>query len=255
MSMGPAVYAGIAGRAAVVTGGATGIGAAIVTLLAEQGAKVASIDVQQEANQALASSLSCDTGTVIALAADVTDIAALQQALQEARERLGPLTVLVNNAASDTRHRIEELSVQAWDRNLAVNLRHHFFAAQAVLADMRASAGGAIVNLGSAAVRFSGAQMPAYLASKAAIEGLTRALARDLGPAAIRVNCVVPGWTITERQRQMWLTPEAEKALLERQCIKRLLTPQDVAHMVAFLASDAAGACTAQSFIVDGGWT
>jgi NAD(P)-dependent dehydrogenase (short-subunit alcohol dehydrogenase family) len=162
--------------------------------------------------------------------------------------------VLINNAAHDDRHAIEEVTAEYWDERFAVNLRHQFFAAQAVIADMDGAGGGAIINLGSVSWMLGQGNMPCYTTAKSAVQGLTRALARDLGPRNIRVNCVVPGWIMTERQVEKWLTPEGEAELMARQCLKRKLLPEDIAKAVLFFASDDSGACTAQSYIVDGGW-
>jgi NAD(P)-dependent dehydrogenase (short-subunit alcohol dehydrogenase family) len=189
------------------------------------------------------------------VAADVTDLDALRAAISAVREAFGPILTLVNNAAHDERHAIEEVTGAYWDERMAVNLRHQFFASQAVLGDMRAAGNGTILNMGSVSWRLATGGMPAYVTAKAAIEGLTRGLARDLGPDNIRVNCVVPGWIMTRRQVELWLTPEAEQDLLKGQCLKRKLIPEDVARLVLFLASDEASGCTAQTFVVDGGWS
>jgi NAD(P)-dependent dehydrogenase (short-subunit alcohol dehydrogenase family) len=188
------------------------------------------------------------------LPCDLRDITALRAAVAEARSRLGSITVLVNNAAHDERHAIERVTPDYWDDRFAVNLRHQFFAAQAVVPDMTAAGGGSIVNMGSTSWLIGQGGMPAYLSAKAAVAGLTRGLARDLGPMNIRVNCIVPGWIMTERQVQLWLTPEGERELLRRQCLKRKLLPADVARVVLFFAADDSSACTSQSYIVDGGW-
>ncbi len=168
--------------------------------------------------------------------------------------RLGPIRILVNNAANDERHTLESVTPEFWDDRFAVNLRHQFFAAQAVAPGMAAAGGGAIVNFGSVSWIVGQGGMPAYLTAKAAVAGLTRALARDLGPMNIRVNCIVPGWIMTERQITKWLTPEGEQELMRRQCLKRKLLPEDIARVVLFFAADDSGACTNQSYIVDGGW-
>jgi NAD(P)-dependent dehydrogenase (short-subunit alcohol dehydrogenase family) len=168
--------------------------------------------------------------------------------------RWGAVRVLVNNAAHDERHAIEAVTPEYWDDRFAVNLRHQFFAAQAVAPKMAEAGGGSIVNFGSTSWMVGQGGMPAYLSAKAAVAGLTRALARDLGPRGIRVNAVVPGWIMTERQIALWLTPEGEEELMRRQCLKRKLVPEDIARVVCFLASDESGACTSQSYVVDGGW-
>jgi len=172
----------------------------------------------------------------------------------QVRRQLGPILVLVNNAADDERHALDAVTPEYWDDRFAVNLRHQFFAAQAVAPDMAAAGGGSIVNLGSVSWLVGQGGMPAYLSAKAAVAGLTRALARDLGPKNIRVNCIVPGWIMTERQIQLWLTPEGEQELLRRQCLKRKLVPEDIARVILFFAADDSSACTNQSYVVDGGW-
>jgi len=239
----------------LVTGGGSGIGASIVEHLCAQRARVAFVDIQREPSLALVETIrgrGLPAPTFIAC--DLRDIAALRSAVAEARTRLGPIRTLVNNAAHDDRHSIESVTPEYWDERFAVNLRHQFFAAQAVAPDMAAAGGGSIVNLGSTSWMVGQGGMPAYLSAKAGVVGLTRALARDLGPRNIRVNSVVPGWIMTERQITRWLTPEGEEELLRRQCLKRKLVPEDVARVVLFLASDDSDACTNQSYVVDGGW-
>jgi D-xylose 1-dehydrogenase len=184
---------------------------------------------------------------------DVRDVAALRRAIQNARERLGPITILINNAARDDRHASEEMSPEYWDERMAVNLKHQFFAAQAVLPDMKAAQWGSIINFGSSSWMVGQGGMVAYTAAKSAVLGLTRSLARDFGPYNIRVNAIAPGWILTERQRTLWLTPHAQARLMEAQCLKRELVGEDVARVVLFLASDEAGAITSQHYVVDGG--
>jgi NAD(P)-dependent dehydrogenase (short-subunit alcohol dehydrogenase family) len=171
------------------------------------------------------------------------------------RSKLGPIRVLVNNAADDTRHPFLTLTPEEWNRRLAANLTHYVFCAQAVIPDMRAAGGGAIVNTSSISYMRGMSEMPAYTAAKAAVIALTRGLAREFGPDEIRVNTVVPGWIMTDKQIAVHLTPESEADLMREQCLKRRLEPRELAAMVLFLASDAASACTNQSFVVDGGWT
>jgi NAD(P)-dependent dehydrogenase (short-subunit alcohol dehydrogenase family) len=219
----------------------------------DQGARVGFLDLNEAAAAALLKRLPRDA-PVRFEACDLRDIAALQGAIEAVRAALGPIGVLINNAAHDDRHAIEEVTAEYWDERFAVNLRHQFFAAQAVIADMEAAGGGAIINLGSVSWMLGQGNMPCYTTAKSAVQGLTRALARDLGPRNIRVNCVVPGWIMTERQVEKWLTPEGEAELMARQCLKRKLLPDDIAKAVLFFASDDSGACTAQSYIVDGGW-
>jgi NAD(P)-dependent dehydrogenase (short-subunit alcohol dehydrogenase family) len=247
-------YPSLRNRVALVTGGASGIGAAIVEAFHEQDSRVAFLDRDEKASAALIARFGTGAGAPLFLSCDLTDIAALRQAVSHAAAALGPITVLVNNAARDDRHAIATVTPEMWDGIMANNLRHQFFAAQAVITGMEAAGGGAIVNLGSTSWVVGQGGMPGYLSAKAAIAGLTRALARDLGPKNIRVNSVLPGWTMTERQIALWLTPEGEKELMTRQCLKRKLMPRDVANMVLFLAADDGAMCTNQSYIVDGGW-
>ena len=245
-------YPSLEQRTVLVTGGASGIGAAIVEAFCQQGSRVAFLDRDETAAAALVKRLGDDAP--LFLSCDLTDIIALRRAISRVAGELGPITILVNNAARDDRHAIEAVTPEMWDNIMAVNLRHQFFAAQAVIDGMVASGGGSIVNLGSISWLVGQGGMPGYLSAKAAITGLTRALARDLGPRNIRVNSVLPGWTMTERQIALWLTAEAEKDLMARQCLKRKLMPRDIANMVLFLAADDSAMCTNQSYIVDGGW-
>ena len=245
-------YPSLEQRTVLVTGGASGIGAAIVEAFCQQGSRVAFLDRDEAAATALIERL--DAASPLFLSCDLTDIAALRQAIAVAAAALGPIAVLVNNAARDDRHAIEAVTPEMWDGIMAVNLRHQFFAAQSVVDGMVAAGGGSIVNLGSISWLVGQGGMPGYLAAKAAIAGLTRALARDLGPRNIRVNSVLPGWTMTERQIALWLTAEGEQELMARQCLKRKLMPSDIASMVLFLAADDSAMCTNQSYIVDGGW-
>ena len=247
-------YPSLRDRVVLVTGGGSGIGAAIVEAFCAQGARVAFVDVDRAASERLVADLAARGPAPLFLPADLRDVAALRAAVAETVRRLGPVRVLVNNAASDERHALEAVTPEYWDDRFAVNLRHQFFAAQAVSPGMAAAGGGAIVNLGSTSWMVGQGGMPGYTTAKSAVAGLTRALARDLGPLNIRVTCVVPGWIMTERQVRRWLTPEAEADLLRRQCLKRTLGPEDVARVVLFFASDDAAGCTAQSYLVDGGW-
>jgi NAD(P)-dependent dehydrogenase (short-subunit alcohol dehydrogenase family) len=216
---------------------------------------VAFVDILREASEALAARLGGQgMPAPLFIPCDLRDIAALRAAVARVEARWGAVRVLVNNAAHDERHAIEAVTPEYWDDRFAVNLRHQFFAAQAVAPGMAAAGGGSIVNFGSTSWMVGQGGMPAYLSAKAAVAGLTRALARDLGPRGIRVNAVVPGWIMTERQIALWLTPEGEEELMRRQCLKRKLVPEDIARVVCFLASDESGACTSQSYVVDGGW-
>ncbi|XUM22591.1 SDR family NAD(P)-dependent oxidoreductase [Bradyrhizobium oligotrophicum S58] len=247
------IYPSLKDRAVLVTGGGSGIGEAIVRNFLGQGARVGFIDIDLEASQQLLASLPAEAKVHFAHA-DLRDIGALRAAVAGTREALGPITILVNNAARDDRHAIEDVTPDYWDERIAVNLKHQFFAAQAVAPDMIQAGGGAIVNLGSVSWVLGQGNMPCYTTAKSAIQGLTRALARDLGPSNVRVNSILPGWIMTERQQRLWLTPEGEAELMRRQCLKRKLVPDDIARVVLFFAADDSGACTNQNYIVDGGW-
>ncbi len=255
MADGFAVYPSLAGRPVFITGGASGIGAALVEHFAAQGACVAFVDLLQAEGEALAARLSGAGYPAPWFApCDLRDIPALQAAIAKAAAAVGPFGVLVNNAAHDERHAIADVTPAYWDDRMAVNLRHQFFAAQAVVPMMQALGGGSIVNLGSISWRVGQGGMPAYTAAKAAVEGMTRGMARDLGPARIRVNCVIPGWIMTRRQMDLWLTPEAEAQLMRDQCLSEKLTPADVARLVLWLAAEDSRLCTSQAWVVDGGW-
>jgi len=250
-----ALYPSLKDRAAFVTGGGSGIGASIVEHFCAQGSKVAFVDIAREASEALVKTIAGKgLPAPLFIECDITNIPALQKAIIEAKQKLGPIRVLVNNAAHDQRHPIDTVTPEYWDERYAVNLKHQFFAAQAVYKDMAAAGGGAIVNLGSTSWVIGQGGMPCYTSAKSAVAGLTRALARDFGPLNIRVNCILPGWIMTERQVKLWLTPEGEEELMKRQCLKRKLVPADIARTVLFFAADDSGACTNQNYIVDGGW-
>ena len=211
MSEGFAVYPSLRDRVVFITGGASGIGAEHVTQFAAQGAKVAFVDIADDAAQALIAKIeAADHPKPLYQHCDLKDIAALQATIAEVGRRLGPITVLVNNAANDQRHKFEDVTVDYWDERMATNLRHQFFAIQAVAPMMRSAGGGSIINFGSVSWHSLQGGMPAYTTAKAAVEGLTRGMARDLGPDKIRVNTVIPGWIMTERQITLWLTPEGE---------------------------------------------
>jgi NAD(P)-dependent dehydrogenase (short-subunit alcohol dehydrogenase family) len=249
-----AVYPSLRDRVVLVTGGASGIGAEHVTQFARQGAKVAFLDIAGDAATSLIETLRReDLPPPLYLPCDLKDIPALQAAVAQAADQLGPITVLVNNAANDQRHDYQDVTVEYWDERMATNLRHQFFAIQAVAPMMRVAGGGSIVNFGSISWHTNHGSMPAYTTAKAGIEGLTKGMARDLGPYGIRVNCVIPGWIMTQRQIDLWLTPEAEENLLRAQCLKTKLVPADVTRMVLWLASDDSRMCSSQLWVVDGG--
>jgi NAD(P)-dependent dehydrogenase (short-subunit alcohol dehydrogenase family) len=247
------IFPDLAGRSILVTGGGSGIGAAIVRAFAEQGAKVGFIDIAEGPSRALEAELR-EAGHAIAFAqADLTDTPAMVAAIDELRAAHGPISVLINNAAHDERHVTEEVTPEYFDQRIAVNLKHVFFATQAVLPDMKAS-GGSIVNFSSISWMAGMGGMAIYTASKSAMLGLTRSLARDFGPYNIRVNAIAPGWIRTKRQEDLWIDAEGEQQMLRAQCLKRWLMPDEIAQMALFLASDASSACTAQHYVVDGGW-
>lgn len=245
-------YGSLQGAVAVVTGGASGIGRGIVTALAAQGARVAFLDRDEKAAAATLKYLG--PSEVLYLPCDLTDIAALREAMVQAGARLGPIRILVNNAGNDDQHRLASITPAYFDDRIAVNLRHYVFAAQAVHAGMAAAGGGSIINLGSIAWKMADGSAPLYVTSKAAVTGLTRALARELGPAGIRVNTVLPGWVMTDRQKALWVDAAAEAQIDAAQCLPGRLSEDDIAAMVLWLASDQSRMCTAQEFTVDGGW-
>jgi NAD(P)-dependent dehydrogenase (short-subunit alcohol dehydrogenase family) len=249
-----ATYSDLEGKVVLVTGGSSGIGEAIVRRFAAQKSKVAFIDIQETESRALKDELVSAGGTVHFEKTDLTDIAALRASVERIRGLCGPIRILINNAAHDERHATETVTPEYWDDRIAVNLKHQFFAAQAVLPDMKAANEGAIVNFGSVSWMVGQGGMAAYTAAKSGVIGLTRSLARDFGPYNIRVNAIAPGWIMTKRQIEKWLTPEGERELMQRQCLKRKLVPDDVARFTVFLASQEAGACTNQHYVVDGGW-
>ena len=249
-----AIYPDLKGEVVLITGGGSGIGEAIVRQFAAQQAKVAFIDIAVEPSRALAKDLASRGTQVHFEPCDLTDIPALQRSVAAIRKQLGPIHVLVNNAAHDERHATEEVTEAVWDSRIAVNLKHQFFCAQAVIPDMKAAGRGSIINLGSISWIIGQGGMAAYTASKSAVLGLTRSLARDFGGYGIRVNAVAPGWIMTQRQLEKWITPEAEAQIMVRQCLKRKLEPAEVAKFIVFLASEEASACTNQHYIVDGGW-
>ncbi|MCA3573603.1 MAG: SDR family oxidoreductase [Aestuariivirga sp.] len=249
-----AVYSDLEGKVVLVTGGGSGIGEAIVRRFAEQKCKVAFIDIARAPSEALAAELAGRGLTVHYEFTDLKDIAELKGAVARIAHALGPIGILINNAAHDERHPTPEVTPEYWDDRIAVNLRHQFFAAQAVLPAMQQAGQGVIINFGSISWMIGQGGMAAYTASKSAILGLTRSLARDYGPYNIRVNAIAPGWIMTQRQIDKWLTPEALKELEQRQCLKRKIMPDEVARFTVFLASEEASACTNQHYVVDGGW-
>ena len=246
-----ASYPSLAGRTVFVSGGGSGIGADLVMRFAEQGSRVAFCDIADEPSRALVTRLA--PAQVRYHHCDLHDIAALRATLAAVEAEFGPVTVLVNNAARDDRHKLEDITPEYWDERLAVNLRHHFFAAQAVAPGMAREGGGSIINMGSVSWMRATPGMAAYTTAKAAINGLTRTLARELGAQNIRVNSIVPGAILTERQKRLWRTPELDREFLDEQCLKFPLTGDDVARATLFLASDEARGITGQNLLVDAG--
>lgn len=249
-------YPSLNGRSVLISGGSTGIGATLVEYFALQGARVGFLDIDTEGALALEARLEHKgIHGVHFEACDVTDIPWLRNAVGTIRRQIGPIQVLVNNAANDQRHLIEETTPESWDSGVAVNLKHYFFAAQEVLKDMKALGGGSIINFGSVSWMVKTGGMPVYTTCKAAVQGLTRSLARDFGPYRIRVNTIVPGWVMTEKQIRLWVTPQAKIELAKAQCLPGELAPEHIARAALFLASDDSSMITAQDLVVDGGWT
>lgn len=244
-----ATYPSLKDKTVIISGGAQGIGADMVTAFAAQGARVGFLDFNVEAARALAD----QHANVDFEFCDLRDIETLQSALAALTSRLGPADVLVNNAARDDRHDWRDVTPAYWDERQNTNLRHMFFSIQALAPGMIEQGGGSIINMGSNSWWEAGGGFPAYTTAKAAVHGLTRTMARDLGDHRIRVNTVVPGWIMTDRQKELWTTPEALKAHVERQCLPDLIDPIYVARMVLFLASDDAAMCSANNYMVEAG--
>lgn len=249
-----ALFPDLEGASVLITGGGSGIGAALTQGFASQGSKVAFIDIADDASKALQKQLSeTSEHPVHYLKADLRDVSQLKSACQEAANLNGSISVLVNNAAWDDRHEIEAVTPEYWDNNQAINLRPQFFSVQAVVPGMKKAGHGSIINFTSASFMINQGDMPSYTAAKAGAIGLTKGLAGALGPFGVRVNAVLPGWIMTERQRREWVTPEALSATLDRQCLKRELQPEDIVGPCLFLASNMSSGITAQTIIVDGG--
>ncbi|MEI9407636.1 SDR family oxidoreductase [Mesorhizobium salmacidum] len=248
-------FADLEGASVLITGGGSGIGAALTEGFMRQGAKVAFLDIADAPSTALAGRIEKELGhRPLYLKTDLRDVEALRASAARAADAHGDVTVLVNNAAWDERHAVEDVTVEFWDNNLAINLRPHFFTAQAVAPGMKRAGGGSIINFTSTSYLINHPDMPAYTAAKAGILGLTKGLAGKLGPDRIRVNAVAPGWVITERQQERWVTEEALAAHVAKQCIRDVMRPDDMVGTVLFLASDASCMLTAQMLIVDGGF-
>ena len=248
-----ASYPSLKGAVVFLTGGAAGIGEETVRAFTAQGSRVGIVDVDEARGKALANELTAAGADVRFEACDLRDVAALRRAFAALASALGPATVLVNNAARDDRHAWQDVTPEYYDERMATNLRHMFFAVQAVAPGMIAAGKGAIVNMGSNSWWEAAGGFPAYATAKAAVHGLTRTLARDLGKHRIRINTVVPGWIMTPRQKEMWATPEALERHRARQCLPDLIEPVYVARMILFLASDDAAMCTANNYMVEAG--
>jgi len=248
-------YPSLAGQHAFVSGGASGLGREFVSQLAAQGATVSFVDLDEASGRELVHEI-VERGDPEPLfqRVDVRDIPSLVASIDRAAERFGAVTVLVNNAANDTRHTVAEVDVELWDERMAVNIRHHFFAAQAVVQGMRDAGHGSIINLGSISAHIDLRDLPIYVTAKAGIEGLTRTLAREFGGDGIRVNCVIPGWIMTPRQLEKWVGDAEKEHISRMQAIPELLYPADVARMVLWLAAEDSRLCTGQTWVVDGGW-
>ena len=248
-----AIYPSLKGKRVVVTGGGSGIGAGLVEAFAKQGAQVVFLDIAEEDSRALADSLAGAATPPVFLSCDLRDTAALEAAFARIERELGPVEVLINNAGNDDRHSLAEVTADYWDDRIAVNLRHMLLAARAVAPAMRKAGSGAIINFGSISWHLGLPDLVVYETAKAGIEGMTRALARELGADGVRVTCVVPGNVKTPRQMQ-WYTAEAEAEIVAAQCLKSRIQPADVAALVLFLASDDARMCTGHEYWIDGGW-
>jgi NAD(P)-dependent dehydrogenase (short-subunit alcohol dehydrogenase family) len=250
-----AAYPTLRGRVVVVTGGASGIGESVVEHFVRQSSQVVFLDIQDAAAATLIDRLgAAGVSSPVFLHCDLTDIGAVKASVAEIERRFQRIDVLINNAGNDTRHTVEEVTPEYWDRCMAINLKQQFFMAQAVIPSMRQARQGAVINMSSIAWLIPSTGLPVYVTAKAAIVGLTRTLAHELGADNIRVNCVLPGAILTDRQRKLWLTDLYKAEVLGRQALKRLLLPEEVARLVLFLAADDSSGIANQSYIVDGGW-
>jgi NAD(P)-dependent dehydrogenase (short-subunit alcohol dehydrogenase family) len=255
MELADASYPSLKGRPVLITGGSSGIGESIVEHFAAQEARVTFLDLQKERGEALADRIAArGLGRPLFLPCDLTNLDALKTAVVTSAAQNGAPLALVNNAGNDDRHKVEDVTPEYWQNRMDTNLRHQFFAAQAVRPAMRDAGGGSIICFGSISWMAGESNYISYVTAKAAIGGLTKGLARELGPERIRVNCVVPGWVMTQRQIELWLDEDGERQIKERQCLPDKLMPADVARMVLWLASNDSRMCTAQNFIVDAGW-
>lgn len=246
-------YSSLKNKVVLITGGASGIGASLVESFLQQGSKVVFIDKDLELGNELVKKLSHYNHNILFRECDLIDIENLKNKIDKIKKEIGPISILINNAANDERHNIDEVTPEYWDNRMHINLRHYFFTAQSTYKDMKKLGAGSIINIGSYSWMLAQGGMPGYTTAKSAIMGLTRTLARDLGVYNIRVNCIVPGWIMTERQKTLWLNPKIEEETLNRQCIKRLLDPIDISKVAIFFASEQSSGISAQSYVVDGG--
>jgi D-xylose 1-dehydrogenase len=250
-----ASYPSLRNRTVVVTGGASGIGEAIVEAFAAQHANVAFLDINNTAaNQLIQKIETAGSPPPVYYHCDLTDTAAIAKSVEAILARFHHIDVLINNAGNDSRHTIDQVTSQSWDNAMAVNLKHQFFMAQAVLPSMKNARQGSIINMSSISWAIPSTGLPVYVTAKAAIVGLTRTLAHELGAHNIRVNCVMPGAIQTERQKQLWFTEAYKSEILARQALKRMILPDEVARLILFLAAEDSSAITNQSFVIDGGW-
>lgn len=246
------VFPDLAGASVFITGGGSGIGAALTEGFLRQGARVAF--VQRSDATSFCDAMQDATGDrPLFLPCDITDTGALRAAIAEAAAQHGPVSVLVNNAANDQRHTVDDVTEDYWDQSIAINLKHYFFAAQAVAKGMKAVGGGSIINFSSISYMMGNAGYPLYATANAGINGMTRSLAREFGPDRIRVNALAPGWVLTQKQKDLWATPDALRSHLERQCLPDPLEPHDIVNGCLFLASSSARAMTGQALVIDGG--
>lgn len=248
------IYPDLKDKVVFITGGGSGIGAGFVQAFAEQGAKIAFVSLSQDPANEVCDLAEQTTGhRPLFIPCDISDLDALKSAIQQTQSEFGAISVLINNAASDTRHDLIDYSSEEWNKAMHINLRPHFFTTQAVIEGMRKMGGGSIINLGSNSSILGLAGYASYVTAKAGIIGLTKALARELGPDGIRANSLIPGWVMTERQKELWATPEAVAQCLEEQSLKRTISVEDIAQSALFLASDVSSMITGQMLIVDGG--
>jgi NAD(P)-dependent dehydrogenase (short-subunit alcohol dehydrogenase family) len=249
-----ATYPSLVDRAVLISGGATGIGAAFVTHFAQQGARVAFLDIDENGAAALRAALPETRHAPMFLRCDVTDVEALRTSIAEASSHIGKISILINNAANDRRHRLQDTTPEEFEQSIAVNLRHQYFATQAVVPGMRELGGGSVICLGSTGWMIKNAGYPMYAMAKSAVHGLVNGLARELGKDRIRINALVPGWVITDKQRELWLDEAGEREIQQKQCMPGYLSANDLARAALFLGADDSRMCTGHDFIVDGGW-